>query len=150
MPVTAPSSITMILSASMTLEMRWAMMILVESFNSLRKDWRMEASVAVSTAEVESSSINIFGCFNSVFVGGFYKTAFYFGKPFVIHIIVTFVIVFIAEALHHVPGMEAVNAFGFEHIGLQLALLLAGAAAFIVLTALSLKRSEKNFEKIDL
>ena len=92
----------------------------------------------------------IFGCFNSVFVGGFYKTAFYFGKPFVIHIIITFIIVFIAEALHHVPGLEAVNAFGFEHIGLQLIFLLAGVAAFILLTVLSLKRSERNFEKIDL
>lgn len=92
----------------------------------------------------------IFGCFNSVFVGGFYKTAFYFGKPFVIHIIITFIIVCIAEALHHVPGLEAVNAFGFEHIGLQLIFLLAGVAAFILLTVLSLKRSERNFEKIDL
>ena len=92
----------------------------------------------------------IFGCFNSVFVGGFYKTAFYFGKPFVTHIIIAFIIVFIAEALHHVPGLEAVNAFGFEHIGLQLAFLIAGAAAFIILTVLSLKRSERNFEKIDL
>ena len=92
----------------------------------------------------------IFGCFNSVFVGGFYKTAFYFGKPFVLHTIVAFVIIFIAEALHHVPGLEAVNAFGFDHIGLQLAFLLAGAAAFVLLTVLSMKRSERNFEKIDL
>lgn len=92
----------------------------------------------------------IFSCFNSVFVGGFYKTAFYFGKPFVTHIIITFIIVFIAEALHHVPGFEAVNAFGFEHIGLQLVFLIAGAVAFMILTVLSLKRSERNFEKIDL
>lgn len=92
----------------------------------------------------------IFGCFNSVFVGGFYKTAFYFGKPFVFHTVAAFIIIFIAEALHHVPGLEAVNAFGFEHIGLQLAFLLAGAAAYTVLTLLSMKRSEKNFERIDL
>ena len=92
----------------------------------------------------------IFGCFNSVFVGGFYKTAYYFGKPFVFHTIVTFVIIFMAEALHHVPGLEAVNAFGFDRIGLQLCIFLAGAAAFVLLTGLSMKRSEKNFERIDL
>ena len=92
----------------------------------------------------------IFGCFNSIFVAGFYKTAFYFGKPFVIHIIVTFIIVFLAEALHHVPGLEVVNAFGFDYIGLQLAFFIAGAAAFILLTVLSMKRSDKNFERIDL
>ena len=92
----------------------------------------------------------IFGCFNSVFVGGFYKTAYSFGKPFVSHIIAAFVIIFIAEALHHVPGLEVLNAFGFDHIGLQLAFLLAGAAAFCLLTVLSMKRSEKNFERIDL
>ena len=92
----------------------------------------------------------IFGCFNSVFVGGFYRTAFYFGKPFVTHIIITFIIVFIAEALHHIPGLEAVNAFGFDHICLQFIFLAAGAAAFILLTVLSMKKSEKNFEQIDL
>ena len=59
-----PLSMTTILSASCTEEMRWAMMILVESFNSFLKAARMEASVAVSTALVESSRISIFGCFN--------------------------------------------------------------------------------------
>ena len=92
----------------------------------------------------------IFGVFNLIFLGGFFRTAYSLGKPFITYIIVNFLLIGIAEALHHFPGMEALNAFGFDHIGLQLAFLLAGAAAFVLLTVLSMKRSERNFEKIDL
>ena len=45
----------------MTDRMRWAMMILVASRSSPRSACRMRASVAVSTAEVESSRMRIFG-----------------------------------------------------------------------------------------
>ena len=92
----------------------------------------------------------IFGLFNMIFLGGFFKTAYNQGRPFVIYIIIAFVVIGIFEALHHVPGMGAVNAFGFEHIGLQFILLFSGAAAFLTLTMLSHKASCRNFEKIDL
>ena len=46
----------------------------------------------------------IFGLFNLIFIGGFFKTAYKFGKPFVTHIIVTFVMIGIGEALHYIPG----------------------------------------------
>lgn len=91
-----------------------------------------------------------FGCFNLIFLGGFFKTAYYFGKPFVIFLIVFFVILAIAEALHHIPGFEGVNAFGFTEMPLQLAFLIGGAAAFILLTYFSLTISVRRFEKIDL
>ena len=55
-----------------------------------------------------------------------------------------------AEALHHFPGMDALNAFGFEHIGLQLALLAGGVLLYAALTGLSCKRACADFEKIDL
>jgi len=92
----------------------------------------------------------IFGMFNAIFVGGFFKTGYNFAKPFVTYIIVAFLLICIAEALHHVPGLEAVNAFGFDHIGLQLALMLAGAFLYIALTCLSYKKACENFDKIDL
>lgn len=95
-------------------------------------------------------SLLIFGLFNAVFIGGFFKTAYYYGKPFVWFVVVGFAVIGIAETLHHIPGMEAVNAFGFEHLGLQLVSLLAGAVLYVLLTALSLRRSIRNFEKIDL
>lgn len=92
----------------------------------------------------------IFGLFNLIFVGGFFKTAYKFGKPFVTHIIVTFLIIAIAETLHHIPSLKALNAFGFEHFWLQFILLALGAVAYIALTVLSCRCACKNFEKIDL
>lgn len=92
----------------------------------------------------------LFGLFNLIFIGGFFRTAYKFGKPFVTHIIVTFVMIGIGEALHHIPGLEGVNAFGFTHFGLQLGLLGLGAAAYIALTILSYRCACRNFERIDL
>lgn len=92
----------------------------------------------------------IFGLFNMVFVGGFFKTAYKFGGPFITYIILSFLTVGIGETLHHFPGFEALNAFGSEHILLQLFLLLLGIIAFILLTYVSYKLSCSRFEKIDL
>lgn len=92
----------------------------------------------------------IFGLFNLIFVGGFFKTAYKFAKPFVIHIVVTFLVIIAVETSHHLPGLLALNAFGFDHMGLQLALLFAGGAAYALLTAAAVKKSCRSFEKIDL
>lgn len=92
----------------------------------------------------------IFGLFNVVFLGGFFKTAYKLGKPFITYSIVTFLAIGVLEALHHVPGLESVNAFGLEHIGLQLVLLLAGLAAFLLMTLLSYSAACRHFERIDL
>lgn len=92
----------------------------------------------------------VFGIFNLIFIGGFFKTAYKFGKPFVTHIIVTFVIIAIAETLHHIPSLKALNAFGFESFGLQFGLLALGSVVYIALTALSYRCACRNFERIDL
>ena len=92
----------------------------------------------------------IFGLFNLIFVGGFYKTAYKIGRPFVIYIIVSFVAMIVFEALHHFPGLEALNAFGTDDLGLQFILLLAGVAIYVLLTWLSLRKACDNFERIDL
>ncbi len=92
----------------------------------------------------------IFGMFNAIFICGFFKTAYKFSKPFVAYIIAAFLTIIVAEALHFFPGLEALNAFGFDHIGLQLALLLGGILLYIALTWLSYKKACDNFEKIDL
>lgn len=96
------------------------------------------------------TALIIFGMFNAVFVGGFFRTAYKLGKPFVIYIAAAFGIIGLAEAAHHVPGLEALNVFGFAHVGLQLATLCIGIAAFAALTYLSYNKACRNFEKIDL
>lgn len=92
----------------------------------------------------------LFGCFNAVFVRGFFKTAHAFAGPFVRFAILAFLIVMAGEALHFIPGLEAVNAFGFDHIELQLAILAGGMGAYAILTAVSAGKAVKTFEKIDL
>ena len=97
-----------------------------------------------------AGALLVFALFNLIFLGGFFKTAYNMGRPFIVYIVMVFLVIFALEALHHIPGLAAVNAFGFEHLGLQLALLLAGLAAFLIMTLLSYKASCRNFEKIDL
>lgn len=92
----------------------------------------------------------IFGLFNLIFVGGFFRTAYKFAKPFVSYIIAAFLLICVGEAVHHVPGLESVNAFGFEHILLQFSIFALGAACYVILTLISFRVSCKNFEKIDL
>ncbi len=92
----------------------------------------------------------IFGLFNLIFVGGFFTTAYKFAKPFVAFIIACFLVIFVAEALHHVPGLEKLNAFGTEELLLQLLLLAAGIAVFFLLTAVSYTGACRKLERIDL
>ncbi len=92
----------------------------------------------------------IFGLFNSIFVCGFFKTGYYFGKPFILYCAVSLIVIFAAEALHHIPKLGAVNSLGFENIAVQLAFLLAGISAFAALTFCGAKRAQKLFEKVDL
>ena len=92
----------------------------------------------------------IFGLFNLIFIGGFFKTAYKFGKPFITHICVTFVMIGIGEALHHFPIFKALNVFGFERFYLQFGLFVLGTAVYIALTVLSYTCACRNFEQIDL
>lgn len=95
-------------------------------------------------------SLLVYGLFNYCFLSGFFKTAYYFGKPFVIYCISALIVIGTAETLHHIPKLEKLNSFGFENMTLQLTFFLCGICLFVLLTALSLKKSIKMFEKIDL
>ena len=96
------------------------------------------------------AALFIFGLFNVIFLGGFFRTAYQLGKPFIIYIVATFIAIGAAEAAHHFPGMAALNAFGFDHIVLQMLLLLGGAIVYILMTWLSYRKAYKDFERIDL
>lgn len=92
----------------------------------------------------------IFGCFNLIFIRGFFKTAYYYGKPFVFYMIAAFIIIGIAETLHHIPGLEGLNTSAFENMPLQAAGLILGAGLYIFLTYIALKKAVRDFERIDL
>ena len=96
------------------------------------------------------AALLIFGLFNVIFVGGFFRTAYLIGRPFVMYIIAAFLTIGVCEALHHFPGLAAVNAFGFDHIVLQMSLFLGGALLYTGMTCLSYQKACADFEKIDL
>ncbi len=96
------------------------------------------------------AALVIYGLFNLIFLGGFFKTAYKLGKPFVTYIIVGFIMIGVFEALHHIPGLGQLNAFGSDSMALQVVTLIAGALIFAVMTLISYKASCNSFEKIDL
>lgn len=92
----------------------------------------------------------LFGLFNWIFVGGFFKTAYSLGKPFLIYMIATFFGIGVFEALHHISGFEGLNAFGTDKIMLQVSLLAIGIVVWLLMTIFSYRRACNHFEKIDL
>lgn len=92
----------------------------------------------------------VFGLFNWIFVGGFFKTGYKFSKPFVTYMIAVFLMIGAAETLHHLSGLGALNAFGFDDLVLQMLLLLAGILLYAWMTYASYKRACSDFENIDL
>ena len=92
----------------------------------------------------------LFGLFNAIFVGGFFRTVYRIGKPFIIYIVVNFVVIAVAEALHHFPGLSALNAFGTDAFGLQMGLLILGMSIYVVLTYISFRKSCSRLERTDL
>lgn len=131
-------------------------LLVMAACTALRMTWLQNAAVYRANALMNANpfalgaALLIFGCFNRVFVAGFFKTAYRFAGPFVAHIVLTFVIIGLCETLRHLPGCGALNAFGFEHFGLQLGFLAIGLLAFAALTAIGCRRACRNFEQIDL
>lgn len=92
----------------------------------------------------------IYGLFNFLFVRGFFKTAYKFGKPFVSFAVVGFLVISLAESLRYIPGLEALNSLGFNNISIQLTGLMVGFIINVLLNYISYKYSVKSFERIDL
>ena len=85
-----------------------------------------------------------------LFVRGFFKTAYKFGKPFVSFTVVGFLVISLAESLRYIPGLEALNSLGFNNISIQLTGLMVGFIINVLLNYISYKYSVKSFERIDL
>ena len=92
----------------------------------------------------------VFTAFNVFFVGGFFRTGYKLGLPFLAFGIAALLIIATGETLHHLPGLHFLNVPSGERIPVQLGILAAAALIYAAGTALSYKKSEKRFEKIDL
>lgn len=92
----------------------------------------------------------IFALFNLIFLKGFFCTAYYYGKPFVVFCIVSFLVVGIGETLYHLPNMSALNAGFGDQFYVQLIIFVVSALIYAGVTFLSYRSSQRSFEKIDL
>jgi len=92
----------------------------------------------------------LFGLFNALFVGRLFRDFYKMGRCYVVYIAAASILIVVAETLHHLPGLGVLNAFGFDYLLLQVALLVAGAVLFALMTFLSYKRACRDFEMADL
>lgn len=89
----------------------------------------------------------VFSWFNIFFVGGFFKTAYKIGIPFLTFGIATLLTVVVGEALHFIPGLGVLNdGFHFSH----LIVLGVGLVLYVAGTIISLITSQRRFERIDI
>ena len=89
----------------------------------------------------------VYAAFNTVFLHGFFKTAYKTLRPFVTFAITTLVLVAVAETLWHIPPLAFLNeTYRPAHI----IILALAALTYAVSTLLSLRASQKTFDQIDL
>ena len=91
----------------------------------------------------------VFAAFNSIFLAGFFRTAYQIGKPFILFCVVGFIIIIIGEALHHIPNLESLNDPASVSVP-QVVILVIGVAVFMLCTWVSYQKAVKDFEAIDL
>ena len=92
----------------------------------------------------------IYTAFNLFFFGGFFKTAYKIGMPFLSFGIAVFLIIAVAEALPHIPGLEFLHSPAGERPGVQFAALAAATVIYCAVTFFACKKAQRRFEKIDL
>ena len=128
--------------------------LLMAALTALRMTVLKDAGPYVSNPLMDANLVYlayaavVFALFNVLFLGGFFRTGYKFGKPFVVFIVVTMLVVLLAEVLHHIPGLEFLN--GNNALGVQAAILAAGLVIFVAATLLSCRRSQRRFERLDL
>ena len=97
--------------------------LLCAVFTAVRLTALREAAVYTKNAMMNANFaylgwlLILFALFNSVFLGGFFRTAYGLGKPFILYSIAGFAVICLAEALHHFPGMAAMTV-SYTHLTL--------------------------------
>lgn len=130
--------------------------VLMAALTALRMTVMADAKPYVSNALMNATplflafALLIFTAFNVLFIGGFFRTAWKIGFPFLWFGVATLLLIFIGEALHFFPGLKFLNVPSGERLGLQFALLAAAAVIYALGTLLSCRACMAKFEKIDL
>ncbi|MBQ0059151.1 MAG: ABC-2 transporter permease [Lachnospiraceae bacterium] len=91
----------------------------------------------------------VYACFNIFFLGGYFKTAYKQGVPFLAFSVATFIVITIGETLSKVPGGQILNATSGVH-PVHAVVFAVGVLVYVVGTWASMIQSIKHFENIDL
>lgn len=154
LPVKKTDAVRAKYAAAVVLQM--AAFLLFGIFTGIRMIFLSDAGVYKANALMGANPVFlafvllIFASFNILFIGGFFKTAYQYGKPFLTFIAVCFLLIGAAEVLHHLPGLKWMNALDFRYVHRQLFVLLAAVIFYLAATAVSCKASQNRFEKLDL
>lgn len=130
-------------------------LVLMTAVTALRMTVLSEAAVYVQNVMMPANPVflsfvlMIFLSFNCLFVGGYFRTAYKFGKPFVLFAVVSFILVVLGETLHHIPGLEVLAQLKGEGMWIQYLILILSVLLFIIGSILSCQASQRRFEKLD-
>ena len=92
----------------------------------------------------------VFAVFNWFFLCGFFKTAYKFGFPFIIFIIVSFLLITVAEVLHHIPGLEFLNDTDTIADSKMWIILADAFVIYALVSFISCRVAMKRFERVDM
>jgi len=92
----------------------------------------------------------VFGLFNLIFLRTFFKTAYKQGKGFIVFSIVSCIVIAVAEAMHHIPGLIFLNYTDTMKNSTLWLILLGGFCLYLVMTLLAERSSEKLFDSVDM
>ncbi len=130
--------------------------VLMAALTALRMTALSGAAPYVSNALMNATplflafALLIFAAFNVFFLGGFFRTAYKIGIPFLCFGIATLLLIAVGESLHFFPGLAFFNVPAGERVGLQFALLGIAAVIYAAATFASCRVSMARFERIDL
>ena len=92
----------------------------------------------------------VFAIFNWIFLCGFFKTAYKFGLPFILFIVTSFVLITVAEILHHTPWLTFLNDTDTLGNYKMWIILAAAFAVYAMVTFISCRVAMKRFERVDM
>jgi len=92
----------------------------------------------------------VYTVFNFVFVVRFFKTGWKLGMPFLAFGISSFVVITLAETLHHIPGLKWLNTVAAVSNGALWAAVAAAVVLWLLGAKLAMNKAIRYFEALDL
>jgi ABC-2 type transport system permease protein len=90
----------------------------------------------------------MYGLFNYTFLTGYFKTGYHFGKPLIIAVILTLIYAFVIE--YSIARYQIIKDLFESDLTSQVLPFIITFSLGVVLSILAVKKSQKNYQSIDL